>query len=55
MLADASENETLIAVGTRGDGGSEANLYISGSQGLRYTLALGGIVYNNKDDGINQR
>ena len=49
MLADASENETMMAIGHQ----KGADLYISGPNGHRYTMALPGIVYYSEDDGMS--
>ncbi|XP_065643825.1 sortilin-related receptor isoform X5 [Hydra vulgaris] len=47
IIADASENETMVAISH----GKSANLYISGKDGTKFSLSMTNIVYYNDDDG----
>jgi hypothetical protein len=52
LIADASENETLVAVSHNN---SIANLYISDREGKKFSLALESILYyNDEDQGKNK-
>lgn len=51
IIADATENETMVAVNHNGN----ANLYISDRAGLVYTLSLPGILYFKKSDNNPSR